>query len=138
MALLEGSTPKKSYTPDGESKNARDPVILLSLPAARNFMLPGGILNSANGAKIPRITRVAILLITRGLLLVFRAIPAPIWALIFLFVFFPGILPRAIALGLYTLGVLGRLMAEVIENLDERPLRALRVQVVSGACLRNS
>ena len=55
-----------------------------------------------------------------------RAVPEPIWALIFLFVLFPGILPGAIALAIHNLGILGRLMAEVIENLDERPLHSLK------------
>jgi phosphonate transport system permease protein len=59
-------------------------------------------------------------------LLVSRAIPAPIWALVILYVMFPGILPGAIALGVHNLGILGRLMAEVIENLDRRPLEALQ------------
>jgi phosphonate transport system permease protein len=69
-----------------------------------------------------------ILGLTRGFLLVSRSIPPPIWALVFLFVLFPGILPGAAALGMYTLGVLGRLMAEVVENLDERSLTALKAQ----------
>jgi phosphonate transport system permease protein len=67
-----------------------------------------------------------VLLFTRLLLLVARAVPEPIWALLFLFILFPGILPGAIALGLHNLGILGRLMAEVTENLDERPLRSLK------------
>jgi phosphonate transport system permease protein len=60
-----------------------------------------------------------------------RSIPAPIWALLLLFIIFPGILPGALALGIYTLGVLGRLLAEVIENLDQRPLEALKAQGAS-------
>ncbi|MDF5730091.1 MAG: ABC transporter permease subunit [Rhizonema sp. PD38] len=63
---------------------------------------------------------------TRFLLLFTRAVPEPIWALIFLFVLFPGILPGAIALGLHNMGIIGRLMAEVVENVDERPLRSLK------------
>ena len=70
---------------------------------------------------------------TRFLLLFARAVPEPIWALIFLFVLFPGILPGAIALGLHNLGILGRLMAEVIENLDERPLRSLKALGASNS-----
>ncbi len=66
--------------------------------------------------------------LTGSILLILRAIPAPIWALILLYVLFPGILPGAIALGLYTLGILGRLMTEVVENLDKRPLQALSSQ----------
>jgi phosphonate transport system permease protein len=64
--------------------------------------------------------------LTRFLLLFARAVPEPIWALILLFVMFPGILPGAIALAIHNLGILGRLMAEVIENLDHRPLRSLQ------------
>lgn len=61
----------------------------------------------------------------RLVLLVTRAIPSPVWALLVLFVLFPGPLPGAIALGLYNFGILGRLMAEVVENLDTRPGDAL-------------
>ncbi|MGC1393103.1 MAG: ABC transporter permease subunit, partial [Coleofasciculaceae cyanobacterium] len=67
-----------------------------------------------------------ILILTRFLLLFLRAVPEPIWALIFLFVLFPGILPGAIALCLHNLGILGRLMAEVTENLDPRPDSSLK------------
>jgi phosphonate transport system permease protein len=63
---------------------------------------------------------------TRSLLLLCRTIPAPIWALVCLYVLFPGILPGAIALGIHNLGIMGRLMTEVIENLDRRPLLALK------------
>ncbi len=68
------------------------------------------------------------LLVTRCLLLLSRAVPAPVWALVVLFVWFPGILPGAIALGIHNLGILGRLKAEVVENLDDRPLMALKAQ----------
>ena len=98
--------------------------ILLSFPAANNFLLPGGILDT--GGNQNRIVAIAILFVTRFLLLFTRAIPEPIWALIFVFVLFPGILPGAIALGIHNLGILGRLIAEQIENLDRRPLRSLK------------
>ena len=70
--------------------------------------------------------RTGVMVFTRFVLLFVRAVPEPIWALIFLFVLFPGILPGAIALCLHNLGILGRLMAEVRENLDDRPLRSLK------------
>ncbi len=78
--------------------------------------------------KIHLLAKLAFAGLVRGVLLALRAIPAPIWALILLYVMFPGILPGAVALGLYTLGILGRLMAEVVENLDQRPLQALSNQ----------
>lgn len=102
--------------------------LILSFPAANNFLLPGGIFSSGRENKISRFLAASILVITRALLLVLRSIPAPIWALLLLFILFPGILPGALALGIYTLGVLGRLVAEVVENLDQRPLEALTAQ----------
>ena len=62
----------------------------------------------------------------RVLLLVTRAIPPPVWALLVLFVLYPGSLPGAVALGIYNFGILGRLMTEVVENVDPRPRNALR------------
>ncbi|MEW6153798.1 MAG: ABC transporter permease subunit [Actinomycetota bacterium] len=62
----------------------------------------------------------------RAVLLLTRAIPPPVWALLVLFVVFPGPLPGALALGIYNFGILGRLMSEVVENLDPRPALALR------------
>ncbi len=104
--------------------------ILLSFPAAHNFFLPGGLLM---GQRQSAIGAWAGLLASRAVLLLSRAIPAPIWALVALFVLFPGILPGAIALGLHNLGILGRLMAEVTENLDQRPLIALKAQGTPAA-----
>ncbi len=102
--------------------------ILLSFPAAHNFFLPGGLLNPNPHDRVSGILAWGMLLLTRTILLLSRAIPAPIWALVALFVFFPGILPGAIALAIHNLGILGRLMSEVTENLDTRPLQALRSQ----------
>lgn len=62
----------------------------------------------------------------RALLLVLRSVPPTVWAVIALFVLFPGILPGALALGLYTGGILGRLVAEAWESIDTRPRDALR------------
>ncbi len=66
----------------------------------------------------------------RAALLVSRAIPPSVWAYLCVLVFFPGALPATIALGIYNAGVLGRLMAEAVENLDRKPRAAL---VASGA-----
>ncbi len=64
-------------------------------------------------------------LASRTLLLALRAVPPPIWALVAIWLFFPGSLPGAVALAAYTAGIMGRLMAEVIENADPRPRHAL-------------
>lgn len=98
--------------------------LLLSFPAANNFLLPGGIFVNAASA-VSGWWGLVVLFVCRFLLLVARAIPEPIWALLLLFALFPGILPGAIALGLHNFGILGRLMAEGIENLDDKPVRAI-------------
>ncbi|WP_369252542.1 PhnE/PtxC family ABC transporter permease [Geodermatophilus amargosae] len=63
--------------------------------------------------------------LVRAALLLLRAVPPPVWALVLLFVLLPGVLPGALALGVYTLGVLGRLAAEAVEEADARPRTAL-------------
>lgn len=62
----------------------------------------------------------------RLLLLTARAISPPVWALLLLFIIFPGPLPGALALGLYNAGVLGRLFTETLETMDRRPIDALQ------------
>lgn len=73
-----------------------------------------------------------IFILARLVLFFSRAVPEPIWALIFLFILFPGILPGSIALSLHNLGIFGRLEAEVIENLDQRPLNYLKALSASN------
>lgn len=109
--------------------------LLVSFPAATSFALPGGLLDveERQGPRAGRLRGVLVLGLARGTLLVTRALSEAIWALLVLFLLFPGVLPGAIALGLYNLGVLGRLMAEIHENLDPRPLRALQAQGASAA-----
>lgn len=94
---------------------------VLAFPAANLPLSP----NAARHRSARRVLRLSAVAASRAVLIVLRAIPPPIWALLLLFVMYPGILPGAAALGIYTLGVLGRLMAEAAENLDRRPLWAL-------------
>ncbi|KZL91679.1 PhnE/PtxC family ABC transporter permease [Clostridium magnum] len=54
-----------------------------------------------------------------------RAVPELVWAMIIVFIFKPGILPGAIALALHNFGILGKLCAEVVEDLDLRSIRNL-------------
>jgi phosphonate transport system permease protein len=96
--------------------------LLLAFPAASNLFAPGGLLNASRSG----VLGIMGLWGSRLLLLLARAIPAPIWALVILYVVFPGILPGAIALGIHNLGILGRLMAETIENLETPPLETLQ------------
>jgi phosphonate transport system permease protein len=107
--------------------------ILTSFLAARTFLLPGGwvdLASSSGGTRL--IWRWCLWGLIRFLLLLGRAIPPPIWALVFLFILFPGILPGALALAIHNGGILGRLMAEVNENLQPYASRALYTSGATG------
>lgn len=67
-----------------------------------------------------------IFVLARAVLVVLRAVPELVWALVAVFVFAPGIVPGVIALGLHNGGVLGKIGAELAEDADQGPVRALR------------
>ena len=71
-------------------------------------------------------------LLTRGSYVLTRAVPELIWALLIVFVLSPGLLAGALALGIHNYGVLGRLCAESVENLDRRPVQAVRATGASS------
>jgi phosphonate transport system permease protein len=64
--------------------------------------------------------------VARGLLNLFRSIPELIWALLFILAVGLGPYAGVLALGVHTAGVLGRLFAEVLENVDRRPCETLQ------------
>lgn len=64
-----------------------------------------------------------------------RAVPELVWAMMIIFLFKPGILPGAVALALHNFGILGKLWAEVIEDMDPRPVRNLASSGASKAQL---
>lgn len=93
-------------------------MFLTVIPAARNV---------ANGKLT--LTRSWLSWISFGIIrlsyIFSRAIPELVWAMLIIFILKPGILPGALALALHNFGILGKLCAEVVENLDERPVRNL-------------
>ncbi|MEA2362980.1 MAG: phosphonate transport system permease protein [Thermoleophilaceae bacterium] len=89
----------------------------LAFPAAAAARIRGSPLRKARAGVLA--------LVSRSFLLFLRAVPPPVSAFLLLLVLFPGVLPGAVALGLYNLGILGRLMAEAVENFDDRALQAL-------------
>ncbi len=102
-------------------------MLLTVIPAART---------AADGsltlARI-RLLGVVLFVLLRGLYIFSRAVPELIWAMLIIFVFQPGILPGAVALGLHNFGILGKLCTEVVEDLDRKPLVALSSSGASTA-----
>ena len=77
--------------------------------------------------------------IARAVIAAFRAIPDLVFALIFVRALGLGILPGVLALGLHSIGMLGKLIADAIEEVDLGPVDAARsaggrrVQVLAAA-----
>ena len=55
-----------------------------------------------------------------------RTIPELLWALVFVFLVGLGPFPGVLALGVHTGGVLGKLFAEVLEDVDLQPVESLQ------------
>jgi phosphonate transport system permease protein len=62
----------------------------------------------------------------RACLILLRAIPEYIWAFLLLAMLGPSAWPAVLALAIHNTGILGKLGAETVENLEPRTLRALR------------
>ncbi|XJS10679.1 phosphonate ABC transporter, permease protein PhnE [Aerococcaceae bacterium WGS1372] len=63
--------------------------------------------------------------ITRTLLNLLRAIPALIYAILFVRIVGPGPFAGALALGLQLIGMLGKLVGEELDRVDETPVEAM-------------
>jgi len=75
----------------------------------------------------------------RGVIAITRAVPDLVWALLFVTAVGLGPFPGVLALAVHSIGMLGRLFAETIEDIEMGPVQALtitgasRVQIVTHA-----
>ncbi len=100
---------------------------LLALPATRTFASAEPFLPAARKPTIAgRATATSVVWATRALLIFLRAVPEYVWA--FLFVTMIGFGPWAavLALAVHNTGILGKLTAETVENLETSAPAALR------------
>lgn len=63
--------------------------------------------------------------LVRRLLEFFRSVPELVFALIFVVAFGLGPLPGVLAIAIHTTGALGKLFAEVVENIDMKPVEGV-------------
>lgn len=98
--------------------------------------LPLCFLAAGNTAPAPAIHRAA-----RLLLNLFRAMPELIMGIIFVAAVGFGALPGVLALGLHSVGMVGKFFAEAVEHVDAKPVEAARaaganeLQVIGRAIL---
>jgi len=65
--------------------------------------------------------------LARGIIALTRAVPDLVWALLFVTAVGLGPFPGALALAVHSIGMLGRLFSEVIEDMDFGPVEALNL-----------
>ena len=109
-------------------------IALCGTFAAVIVALPLSVLAARNTTPSPLAYAVA-----RGIIVLTRVVPDLIWALVFVAAVGLGAFPGALALAVHSIGMLGRLFAETIEDMEMGPVEALtltgasRTQVFSQA-----
>jgi phosphonate transport system permease protein len=101
-------------------------ALALAFFASRNLVFSGVLVEVEEAGKPIRIGRFGLYVVARAILNLLRTVPHIAWALIFVFAVGLGPFPGVLALGLHTGGVLGKLFAEVVEDIETRPLEALQ------------
>lgn len=94
--------------------------------ASRNLIYSGLLYEMEPKQGWRRALRLVPYLTAKSLLNLLRTIPEMVWALIFVFVVGLGPFPGALALGVHTGGVLGKLFGEVLEDVDTQPIESLQ------------
>lgn len=102
----------------------------LTMSVAGTFLavclsLPLGFLAASNASPHPVVYRAA-----RGMLNLLRATPELILGIVFVAAVGFGALPGVLALGIHSVGMVGKFFAEAVEHCDPRPVEAVRA---SGA-----
>ncbi|MDX8403571.1 MAG: phosphonate ABC transporter, permease protein PhnE [Mariprofundaceae bacterium] len=108
-------------------------AIVLSLFATRKLVVTG----RASGKENNRGRRLynSMTFVSRTILNVLRSIPELLWAIIFILIVGLGPFAGVLALALHTGGVLGKLYADVLENVDPQPVEAIAVTGVGRVSL---
>jgi phosphonate transport system permease protein len=83
--------------------------------------LPLGVLAARNTSPNPTTYRIA-----RGILNIFRSVPELIMGIVFVAAVGFGALPGVLALGLHSIGMVGKFFSEAIEHSHEAPVEAAR------------
>jgi phosphonate transport system permease protein len=101
-------------------------ALLLVFPASRNLVFSGVLFEVDEAGRPQRVARLGLHVCARAALNLLRTVPHIVWALIFVFAVGLGPFPGVLALGLHTGGILGKLFAEVVEDIETQPLEALQ------------
>ena len=96
-------------------------IVLLATVLAIILSLPVAILAAADTTTGPTARAAA-----RAGIVLSRAIPDLVLAIVFFRIFGLGALPGILAMGIHSVGMVGKLLADAIESLDDGPVEAVR------------
>ncbi|MEE8557153.1 MAG: ABC transporter permease subunit [Myxococcota bacterium] len=97
------------------------------LPAARTFATPEPFLpEGREPSRLLRALSRGLITFSRGVLILLRSLPEYVWVFLILSILGPTPWAAVLALALHNTGILGRLTAETVENVDPRSPAALR------------
>ena len=99
-------------------------IAIVFTPFAIRTLTIGGWLSGEQSVRHGRL-RSSIVFVSRMVLNLLRSIPELIWAIIFILVVGLGPFAGVLALALHTGGVLGKLYADVLENVDPGPVESI-------------
>ncbi|WP_425307754.1 phosphonate ABC transporter, permease protein PhnE [Ammonicoccus fulvus] len=109
-------------------------IVILATVLSVVLSVPVALLAAANTAPNTPTRAVA-----RGFIVLTRAIPDLILAIFFMRVFNLGALPGVLAMGIHSIGMVGKLYADAVESLDNGPQEAVRAagggrtqQIIAG------
>ncbi|HWP23379.1 MAG TPA: phosphonate ABC transporter, permease protein PhnE [Candidatus Binatia bacterium] len=94
--------------------------------ASRNLIYSGLLYEMEPRQRWKGAVRMIPYLAAKSLLNILRTVPEMVWALIFVFLVGLGPFPGVLALAVHTGGVLGKLFAEVLEDVDPQPIELLQ------------
>lgn len=101
--------------------------LMLSFPAARTVTTPQPYLpNPRPPGRAQQLLWATCVWLARGVLIFVRAVPEYVWAFLLVAIVGPSVWAAVFALALHNSGILGKLNAEVIENLERQNLAGLR------------
>ena len=113
-------------------------AMALAMSASRTIASPDAFaISSMTSKRIERWLWASLVAMTRAVLILARSIPEYIWAFLFLAIWGPTAWPAVLALAVHNAGVLGKLGAEAVENMEPampsvlRAMGSTRLQVVA-------
>lgn len=111
-----------AYYPQGIHEAMMETLHIASLGTllAITMAIPVGIMGANNIVRIPLLNWLAKLILVSS-----RSVNSLVWALLFVAIFGPGALAGTVCIGFRSVGFVGKLFAEALEETDPGPIEAL-------------